>query len=65
MNNVKIVTPTGGTLEVFLSEERLREFKEWLESESSELFTLEVDKHKEINLTCCAVLLFSVTKEGN
>ncbi|PGC41913.1 hypothetical protein [Bacillus pseudomycoides] len=61
----KIITATGGTLEVELSEDKLREFKEWLESCSDKLFTIEVDKNKEINLTCCAVLLFSVTKEEN
>ncbi|MDI6531630.1 hypothetical protein [Bacillus mycoides] len=65
MNKVKIVTPTGGTLEVQLSDDKLLEFKEWLESESSQLFTIEVDEHKEINLTNVSVLLFSVTKEGN
>ncbi|MEH6934577.1 hypothetical protein [Bacillus sp. JJ783] len=65
MNKVKIVTSSGGTLEVQLSVIKLQEFKEWLESESSQLFTIEVDKHREINLTNVSVLLFSVTKEGN
>ncbi|MED1286062.1 hypothetical protein [Bacillus mycoides] len=65
MNKVKIVTSSGGTLEVQLSDIKLQEFKEWLENESSQLFTIEVDKHKEINLTNVSVLLFSVTKEGN
>ncbi|MEK7017613.1 hypothetical protein [Bacillus sp. FSL R9-9410] len=65
MNKVKIVTSSGGTLEVQLSDIKLQEFKEWLESESSSLFTIEVDKHREINLTNVSVLLFSVTKEGN
>ncbi|MET7017242.1 hypothetical protein [Bacillus mycoides] len=65
MNKVKIVTSTGGTLEVSLSNDKLQEFKAWLESESSSLFTVEVDKNKEINLTNVSVLLFSVTKEGN
>ncbi|MGG0724112.1 hypothetical protein [Bacillus mycoides] len=65
MNKVKIVTSSGGTLEVQLSDIKLQEFKEWLESESSQLFTIEVDKHQEINLTNVSVLLFSVTKEEN
>ncbi|MDM5426717.1 hypothetical protein [Bacillus mycoides] len=65
MNKVKIVTHSGGTLDVTLEDGKLQEFKEWLESESSQLFTIEVDKHREINLTNVSVLLFSVTKEGN
>ncbi|EJQ42385.1 hypothetical protein IEE_03950 [Bacillus cereus BAG5X1-1] len=64
MNKVKIVTHSAGVLDVTLEDGKLLEFKEWLESESSSLFTIEVDKHKEINLTNVSVLLFSVTKEG-
>ncbi|MGF9989981.1 hypothetical protein ABE083_16870 [Bacillus mycoides] len=61
MNKVKIVTISGGTLDVSLSDDKLYKFKEWLESESSSLFTIEVDDKKEINLTCVSVLLFSVS----
>ncbi|PFF32050.1 hypothetical protein CN327_17675 [Bacillus cereus] len=50
---IYILVTSGGTLEVQLSDDKLLEFKEWLESESSQLFTIEVDKHREINRCNC------------
>ncbi|PQZ53970.1 hypothetical protein CQZ94_19160 [Bacillus sp. MYb209] len=65
MNNVKIVTPTGGTLEVTIDDGKLAEFMSWIEREESDLFPISVDTNKTVYLTSTSVLLFSVDKEGN
>ncbi|RAN84982.1 hypothetical protein [Bacillus sp. SRB_331] len=65
MNNVKIVTPTGGALEVTIDDGKLAEFMSWIEREESDLFPISVDTNKAVYLTGTSVLLFSVTKEGN
>lgn len=64
MNSVKIVTHSGGVLEVTLEDEQLQEFISWIESESSSVFPIK-DGNKTIYLTSVSVELFCVTKEEN
>lgn len=63
MNKVKIVTHSGGTLEVSLEDGKLQEFISWIESESFSVFPIEVDGNKTIYLTSVSVELFCATKE--
>ncbi|UFH99687.1 hypothetical protein [Bacillus toyonensis] len=66
MNKVKIVTHTGGTLDVNLEDGKLTDFIGWLEREESTVFPISVNDTKTIYLTSVAVELFSVdTKEEN
>ncbi|MGG3446282.1 hypothetical protein [Bacillus nitratireducens] len=64
-NKVKIVTHSGGTLDVTLEDDKLQEFIGWLEGEESTVFPIEVDSNKTIYLTGVSVQLFSATKEEN
>ncbi|OWT48727.1 hypothetical protein [Bacillus sp. K2I17] len=63
MNKVKIVTHSGGTLDVTLEDGKLADFIGWLEGEESTVFPISVNDKKTIYLTSVSVELFSVNKE--
>ncbi|HDR4706257.1 hypothetical protein ACQGR7_17465 [Bacillus sp. Gnz1/3] len=62
-NKVKIVTHSGGTLDVKLEDGKLTDFIQWIEQESSSVFPISVNDKKTIYLTSVSVELFSVDKE--
>ncbi|ACK90806.1 hypothetical protein BCAH820_1356 [Bacillus cereus AH820] len=62
-NKVKIVTHSGGVLEVKLEDGKLIDFIQWIEQESSSVFPISVNDKKTIYLTSVSVELFSVDKE--
>ncbi|KXY64181.1 hypothetical protein [Bacillus cereus] len=62
-NKVKIVTHSGGVLEVKLEDGKLTDFIQWIEQESSSVFPVSVNDKKTIYLTSVSVELFSVDKE--
>ncbi|MGN4674923.1 hypothetical protein [Bacillus cereus group sp. MYBK225-1] len=62
-NKVKIVTHSGGVLEVKLEDDKLTDFIQWIEQESSSVFPISVNDKKTIYLTSVSVELFSVDKE--
>ncbi|EJR61549.1 MULTISPECIES: hypothetical protein [Bacillus] len=65
VNKVKIVTHSGGTLDVNLEDGKLADFIGWLEREESSVFPISVTNTKTIYLTSVTVELFCVTKEEN